>query len=121
MADEMALLEREEQMWRANREGDGDFYEKNLREDALVVSKYGVIDKKTGIPVIRANRNPYTKTILSNQKVISLTEDSALVTYKCDITARTEAGEIEFSVLATSVYVREDGQWLITLHQQTAL
>jgi ketosteroid isomerase-like protein len=115
------LLELEEQMWQANREGDADFYERNLRDDALIVSKYGVIDKKTGIPVIRANHNPYTKTILSNQKVISLTDSSALVTYKCDITAQTEGGEVEFSVLATSVYVREGNQWLITLHQQTAL
>jgi hypothetical protein len=56
------LLELEDQMWRANREGDGSFYAHWLRDDALAVSKYGIIDKAAAVPGIQANHNPYLKT-----------------------------------------------------------
>jgi hypothetical protein len=121
MEYEKDLLAAEEEMWRANREGDGAFYEGHLRDDALLVSKYGVVSKQTVVPMIQANRNPYVKTVLSDQRVLPIADGSALVTYRADVTAATEGGEIEFSVLATSVYAREGDRWRGVFHQQTAL
>ncbi|MDX6250420.1 MAG: hypothetical protein QOF10_3780 [Kribbellaceae bacterium] len=115
------LLDLEEQMWRANREGDGAFYAKLLRDDALVVSKYGVMTKAQGIPVIEANHNPYVKTDLSDQKVLQLDENNALVTYRVDVTAVVQGNEVELPSYATSVYTREGDQWRGVFHQQTAL
>ncbi|GAA1708207.1 nuclear transport factor 2 family protein [Fodinicola feengrottensis] len=121
MTDESALLAAEDELWRANREGDGGFYAKNLRDDALVVSKYGVASKEIIVATIGANRNPYVKTVLSDQRVLFITSDSALVTYKADVTALVAGKEVEFSVLASTVYARENDQWRGVLHQQSAL
>jgi hypothetical protein len=115
------LLGLEERMWQANREGDGAFYAELLRDDALVVSKYGVMTKAQGIPVIQANQNPYIKTVLSDQKVIELDENNALVTYRVDVTALVQGNEVELPSYATSVYTREGDQWCGVFHQQTAL
>jgi uncharacterized protein (TIGR02246 family) len=118
---EKELLAAEEELWRANRAGDGAFYDTNLRDDALVVSKYGVAGKKEIVPVIQANRNPYVSTELSGQRVLAITDDSALVTYKADVTALVEGKEVSFAVLATSVYVKEGDRWRTVFHQQSAL
>jgi hypothetical protein len=121
MGVEDVLLAAEEEMWRANREGNGAFYDALLRDDALLVSKYGVVEKQAVVPMITANRNPYVKTELSGQRVLRINDATALVTYKADVTATTEAGEVEFSVLATSVYALEGDSWRIVFHQQSAL
>jgi hypothetical protein len=97
------LLELEERMWRTNRNGDGAFFAELLREDALVVSKYGVMTKAQGIPVIQ------------------LDENNALVTYRVDVTAVVQGKEVELPSYATSVYTREGAQWRGVFHQQTAL
>ncbi|NEA37117.1 nuclear transport factor 2 family protein [Streptomyces sp. SID13031] len=115
------LLALEDEMWQANREGNGSFYADLLRDDALVVSKYGVMTKAQGIPVIEANHNPYLKTELSGQQVIQLDESNALITYRVDVTALVNGNELELPSYATSVYTRVDGQWRGVFHQQTAL
>lgn len=55
-------------MWRANREGDGAFYERTVRDDALLVSCYGVATKAEIVPGITKNENPYIRTDLSDQR-----------------------------------------------------
>jgi hypothetical protein len=97
------LLELEERMWQTNRKGDGAFFAELLREDALVVSKYGVMTKAQGIPVIQ------------------LDENNALVTYRVDVTAVVQGKEVELPSYATRVYTREGARWRGVFHQQTAL
>jgi hypothetical protein len=118
---EQTLLSLEDEMWRANREGDGSFYERVVRDDALVVSRYGVATKAEIVPGIAKNENPYIRTELSDQKVVRITADSALVTYKAAVTALVNGSETAFQVLATSVYARADDEWRNVFHQQTAL
>lgn len=115
------LLELEDRMWRANREGDGAVYQEMLREDALAVSRYGVMGKDQLVPMVHANRNPYLKTELSDRKVIELDENCALVTYRADVTALVDGNEVELPSYATSVYVRTDGEWRAAFFQQTSL
>lgn len=121
MSLETTLLELENELWRANREGDGAFYEEHLRPDALVVSRYGVVERDAMLPRVQENRNPYLRAELTEPRVLSLTEDSALITYRSTVTAQANTEEITFEVLATSVYVREGGTWRGAFHQQTAL
>jgi hypothetical protein len=123
MADtEQTLLALEEEMWRANREGDSAFYDRMLRSDATLVSKYGVATKQEIVPLIQANRNPFIRTALSDQRVIEINAGSALITYRADYTALVEGvGEVDHSVLASSVYAREGDEWKSVFHQQSAL
>jgi hypothetical protein len=118
MSTEQTLLDLEDEMWRANREGDGSFYDRVLRDDALVVSKYGVAGKAAIVPGVSKNENPYVKTVLSDRKVLPITPDSALVTYRVAVT--NDAG-VTFEALATSVYAREGDTWRSVFHQQSAL
>ena len=121
MSIEKTLLDLEAEMWRANREGDGAFYERVVRDDALLVSRYGVATKAEIVPGITKNENPYLRTDLSDQKVVRITADTALVTYKAAVTALINGSEEEFEVLATSVYARAGDEWQSVFHQQTPL
>jgi ketosteroid isomerase-like protein len=115
------LIEIEQEMWRANREGDADHYERMLRDDAMVVSKYGVMGKQEAVPGIRANQNPYLKTDLSEFHVIALDENNALITYRAHVVAEIQGQQVELPSYATSVYTREGDTWRSVFHQQTAL
>lgn len=118
MTVETELTELEQQIWAANRAGDGGTYERLLRADALLVSRFGVATKDQIVPMIQRNENPFERTELSDQRVVEVSPDSALITYRADVT--TAAG-LSFSVLATSVYARADGSWRLALHQQTVV
>src|SRR5437667_12880824 len=115
------LIELEERLWKANREGDGQFYADNLRDDALGVSRFGVVTKEQVVPLITVNRNPFVRSETSDHRVVQLTEDSAFITYKVSYTAALPDGEQDFTSLVTSVYTREGDRWLVVLNHQTAL
>jgi ketosteroid isomerase-like protein len=121
MTVETELSTLEENMWTANRAGDGHFYDTRLRADAMVVSRYGVLGKAEIVPGIQRNHNPYLRNKLSDQRVVRISADSALITYRADVTALVDGEEVDFAVLATSVYAREGGGWLCVFHQQSAL
>ncbi|MBY8338874.1 nuclear transport factor 2 family protein [Streptomyces spinosirectus] len=122
MSDIAKLLSAlEEELWRANRAGDGTTYERLLRKDALLVSRFGTADKERIVPLIEANRNPFVRSELSDRQVRVLSPDSALVTYRVQYTARTDQGDVDHTALATTVYSREDDAWRVVLHQQTPL
>ena len=118
MSTETDLLELEDELWRANREGDGGFYDRVLRDDAMLVSKWGVLDKAAVVPGISRNHNPYTKTEISDRKVLRISADSALVTYRVAV---TNAEDFTFEALATTVYAREGDGWRGVFHQQSLL
>lgn len=58
------VLEMEDELWRADREGDGSYYERVLAVDAIAVSPYGVATKTEVVPLINSNQNPYVATEL---------------------------------------------------------
>ncbi|TWD83627.1 uncharacterized protein DUF4440 [Kribbella amoyensis] len=115
------LLALEERLWQANREGDGRFYAEYLRDDAYAVSKYGRMDKAQAVPTISANHNPYLKSDLTEQRVIEIDADSAVVTYRVDVVALVNGNELELPSYASTVWNRVDGEWRVVFHQQTAL
>ncbi|MEU4193715.1 nuclear transport factor 2 family protein [Kribbella sp. NPDC026611] len=121
MAIREELLELEGQMWQANREGEGGFYARNLRDDAVVVSKYGVMGKAATVAGIQANRNPFLKTDRSEERVVVVDEHTAIVSYKVDVVALVNGAEVELPSYATSVWNNAAGEWKLVFHQQTAL
>jgi ketosteroid isomerase-like protein len=115
------LLDLERQLWDANVAGDGEFYGKLLRPDALAVSPWGTIDYDTAVAGISVNRNPYTGYELTDEHALALGPDAGLLTYQARVDGqRSDSGEsFSHTVYATSVYVREDGRWRSAFHQQT--
>lgn len=114
--------ELEELMWKANRDGDAAFYEDRLRDDALVVSKYGVMDKATVVPGIEANKNPYLETDRSAERAITIDDDTVVVSYRVDVVAVVQGNKLQLPSYASTVWNRDQaGRWWAVFHQQTAL
>ena len=115
------LLGLEEKMWAANRAGDAGYYATMLRDNAVVVSRYGVMDRAAILVGIGENRIPYVSSTITEPRAIELTPDSALITYHVHVEALRDGEPLAFDTLATSVYVRQDGSWRNAFHQQSAL
>ncbi|MGW1341567.1 nuclear transport factor 2 family protein [Kribbella sp. NPDC002412] len=115
------LLALEDELWRANRQGDSDFYAHYLRDDAIAVSKYGVMGKAEAVPVIRENQNPFIKTDRTDERVIVIDDHSAIVTYRVDVVALIDGNEVLLPSYASTIWTDASGEWRVAFHQQTAL
>lgn len=113
------LLDLERQLWDANLAGDGATYAELLRDDAVAVSPWGVLDRDAAVAGITANRNPYTAYQLADPISVSLSPDAAILTYRAEVHGTSDGGPFTHTVYATSAYAREDGRWRPAFHQQT--
>ncbi|MEU7991297.1 nuclear transport factor 2 family protein [Streptosporangium canum] len=116
-AIENELLALEEQGWAAISVGDGDFYRRLITDRTLCVEPDGL---QTGAELaddIDANKSPFDDYKLQDVKVLPLTADSAVITYRAVVNLK-EAGFV-FQLYMSSAYVRRDGAWKLAFHQQT--
>ena len=111
---EKQLLDLEEQFWK----GSGDFYQRHLTDDSLMVfaDPVGVLTRDRTIETISAGPR-WVEVGFEEVRVVRLTEDAALLTYKAS--ARREGEESQYSARASSAYVRRGGSWKLAFHQQT--
>lgn len=113
------LLELERELWDANLAGDGSVYADRLRDDAVAVSPWGILDRDAAVAGISANRNPYTAYELTGPIALPLGADAAILTYRAEVHGTNDGGPFTHTVYATSAYTREDGRWRSAFHQQT--
>ncbi|MEU4538681.1 nuclear transport factor 2 family protein [Streptosporangium sp. NPDC023825] len=116
-AIEKELLLLEEQGWSAISKGDGEFYRRLVTEETLCVEPDGL---QTGAELaadIDANPSPFDDYKLEDVKVLPLTGDSAIITYRAVV--RLSQTDLTFQLYMTSAYVRHDGGWKLIFHQQT--
>jgi len=108
------LLELEEQFWK----GDAEFYRQNLTENSLMVfaEPVGVLTKDRVIETIAASPR-WTDVEFEDFRMVQLTDDTAVVTYKAS--AYREMEKSRYSALASSVYANQEGSWKLAFHQQT--
>ena len=112
------LLELERAGWRA-LSTDGDtavaFYDDVLARDVLMLLPGGmVIDDRA--EVLESMRGAAWNSFeLADTRVIDLTANSAVVTYR----ATAHRDDVEYEALFNSTYVREGGSWKLKVHQQT--
>ena len=113
------LLELERAAWEAlSTEGAaGPFYEKALARDVLVLLPGGMVidDRQQVVDSMRGA--PWDRYEISDERVLELTPDSAVVAYRVE----AERGDTHYRALLNSTFVREDGEWRMALHQQTPL
>lgn len=93
------------------------FYQRVLASSVLMLLPGGtVIDHRDR--VVESMRGaPWDEFELSDERVLALTEDSAVLAYR----ARARRGDTDYEALVNSTYVREDGAWRLALHQQTPI
>ena len=120
MSTEKELLDLEREAWKAlstDGETAAAFYERVLAERVIVLLPGGmVIDDRSAV-VDSMRGAPWSTYELSDERVLSLGEDAAVVTYR--VAARR--GEMDYAALLNSTYVRSDGRWQLAVHQQTPI
>ena len=95
--------------------GTGDAYREHLTDDAVVVVPGAAIDREQTAFAIDATPG-WDEFEISEERVVELTPDSALLTYRW----RSRRGDETYVALMSSVYVRQpEGGWKLALHQQT--
>ena len=114
------LLELERAGWQALSAGGDEaasFYAEVLAKDVLMLLPGGMVvdDRDRVIDSMRGA--PWTSFELTDERVLDLSRDSAVVAYQA--TARREGSE--YRALFNSTYVRENDSWKLALHQQTPL
>jgi ketosteroid isomerase-like protein len=95
--------------------GTGDTYRQHLTDDAVVVVPGAAIDREQTAFAIDATPG-WDEFEISQERVVRLTDDSAVLTYRWS----SRRGNETYEALMSSVYVKQpDGGWKLALHQQT--
>ena len=115
LTDELVTIERT--LWTNDRQ----IYDERLEGEAfLVFPETGVMRKAAALEGIaqenRAGRK-WAEVAFADVEAVAVTSDTALLTYRAD--ARWEHESTIRSVLATSLYVRRAGGWMLAFHQQS--
>jgi hypothetical protein len=110
---EKQLLQFEEQFWK----GGADFFRDNLTDDSLMVfaDPVGILTKDQTLEAIAASPR-WVEVRLREHRIVRLTDDAVIVTYK--VNARRESESSEYSALVSSAHVRRRGSWKLAFHQQ---
>jgi ketosteroid isomerase-like protein len=103
------------QIERALGGGDGDAYRAHLTDDAVVVVPGAAITREQTAHAIDATPG-WDEFEISDERLVELTPESALITYRW----ASKRGDETYEALMSSVYVKQaEGDWKLALHQQT--
>jgi hypothetical protein len=113
------LINIERKLWT----NDPVFYENNLTEDCLLVfTETGVISRDIAVEAIRKENEEgrrWAEVYFDDIRKLMPVDGVALLTYR--VKARWEGEESTITALASSLYVKRDGAWKLTFHQQTPI
>jgi len=115
LQEELVTIERT--LWTNTR----DIYAQRLEDEAvLVFPETGVMHKAAALAGIDQENlagRRWADVAFADVAAVAVTPDVALLTYRAD--ARWEHESTMRSVLATSLYVRRDRDWMLAFHQQS--
>lgn len=114
------LIDLERDAWKAlstSGEAAADFYGRVLADDVLMLLPGGMVIDDRGAVIDSMGGAPWDSFELSDERVLTLGEDSAVVAYR----ATASRGGTEYTALFASTYVRVGGAWRLALHQQTPI
>jgi hypothetical protein len=112
------LLDLERSGWSAlstSPEAATRFFSEVLAEHVLLLLPGGLVIDDRGRALESMSGAPWSSFDLTDERVLEVTEDSAVVAYRA---AATRAGD-EYSALCASLYVRCGRDWRLAFHQQT--
>ena len=118
--DEAELLDLEERGWKAlstSGEEATAFYREVLADDVLMLLPGGLVIDDRATVVESMGGEPWSSYALTDERVLPLDDDSAVVAYQ----ATAERGGTSYTALFSSIYVRTADGWRLKLHQQTPL
>jgi Domain of unknown function (DUF4440) len=111
------LLNEEHAGWRAILAGrGGEYYQRTMTKDALVVTPGAVITRDQ-IAASFAATPPWDSYELRQPAVIRLSDRAGILVYL----ARAKRGEETVELTMTTTYLFENGGWCVAAHQQTPI
>lgn len=115
---ERMLLARLGDFLDAIAEGDTEFFERNLTEEAMLIFPgEGNTYTKAQCVAAMVDHPVYTKYDLTEPRIVHIGESTAVLTHRA--TVMHEQDERPRSVAVSSVLVHQDGEWRLALHQWT--
>ena len=112
------LIEAEREGWLALTTTDGaDYYERHLTATAMMGFASGVMSRSDAIEAMKS-APPWSSFEIIDPQVVELTADSGVLVYRV-VAQRPE--QPPYRALISSVFVREDGRWLLAFHQQSPM
>lgn len=117
MIDATELLDLEHETWKAL----GDpasaqaFYDRFLADDVLMLLPGGLVIDDRDTVIQSMEGAGWDRHELSDEYVLKLSEDSAVVGYR----ATAHRGDQAYTALFSSTWVRGDDGWKLAFHQQT--
>ncbi len=110
------LVDLEERFW---LEGGGDpaYWDANFAADGLVALPTGILSKDETVAAME-QAQPWREVEMSDLHVRRLDTTSVLLAYRASATRDDGSG---YAAVVTSVYGRHDGDWQLTVHQQSPL
>ena len=117
LQDDLLAIERD--LWK----NDVELYRRHTSPEALFsFAETGVIDRRTALAAIAgevANGRRWAEADLSEVRVLEPAPNVALLLYRAK--ARWNTGPEVHEALCSSLYVRQDGVWILVHHQQSAV
>lgn len=115
LIDELMDLER--QGWKAISASDADFYRGLVTDRTLIVEHDGVSTGDDLVKEIAENTSPFLEFTLTDERLVKLSEDCAVLTYRASAEV---TGRGVFHLFMSTVWQRQDvGAWRMMFHQQT--
>lgn len=119
MSSRQDLIDLETSGWQALSVG-GDrataFYDEVLDDQPVMLLPGGMLLGEREQILESMSGPPWSSFRLDNTRVITPTTDVGVVVY--GVVAQRE-GQPDYSALISSTYVRRNGRWRMTMHQQT--
>ncbi len=120
--DLKSTLEKlEHEYFNASISADGDYYDRNLTEDGLLVfAETGALDKQACVQAVSGSPGDTTGASwrIEDSRLVTLSPDSAVLSYRAEA---TRPGGQPATILVASAYSRQDGAWKLAFHQQTVI
>ncbi len=114
------LIELERAGWDALSAG-GDaaeaFYDEVLAPEVLMLLPGGMVLDRREQAIASMGGAPWDGFQLSDERVLRLGRDGAVVAYRASATRTRQ----EYEALINSTYVLVEGRWRLALHQQTPI
>ena len=117
-ADELIALEQK--MWQAWAKGDMAVFEKYLHEDSVSLTSGSVIWGRADIiESYREAKCEVRSFQLEDVKAHPINDNTVVLTYSAQQDATCAGEKLAPNLLATSLWVREGGQWQVANYQET--
>lgn len=119
MDTQSELLRIEHECWEAVRTHDGEFFERFLTRDGLIVTQYGTEDQQLVKQMIeQSGGGELHDARMHDVAYVPISEDAGALVYKVALTVSYQGARSEVEQWISTVYTRRDNQWVAALHHQ---